>query len=103
MILLTEEMKKDLPKIGATEDKPLEEKMLKWKFFCPWSSWKWYPIEYDPKDGIFFGLVDGDFVEWGEFALSELVDLKGPFGMAIERDKYFTPVLYKDLKTTGQG
>ena len=29
--------------------------------------------------------------EWGYFLLSELKSARGPFGLAIERDLYFTP------------
>ena len=45
-------------------------------------------------DANFFGYVSifGDECdEWGYFALSELQDYKGQFGLGIERDKFFDP------------
>ena len=101
MKLLTAEMKK-LPAIGETEKIDTCDKMIKFKYFCPWNSWTWYPVEFDGKDE-FFGLVDGDYVEWGYFTLSELESVKGPYGLKIERDRYFTPIKAKDLKTNGEG
>jgi len=101
MKLLTAEIKK-LPAIGATEEIDTCEKILKFKFFCPWNNWKWYPVEFDGKDE-FFGLVDGDFVEWGYFTLSEMESVKGLMGLKIERDLNWIPIKAKDIKTTGQG
>lgn len=59
------------------------------KFFTPWGHWTWYVIEFDGDD-IFFGYVEGDFDEFGNFRLSELGSIRGPIGLAIERDLYFT-------------
>jgi hypothetical protein len=45
-------------------------------------------------DMNFFGYVSihGDHCdEWGYFPLSELQSYKGPFGLGIERDKFFDP------------
>ncbi len=45
-------------------------------------------------DMNFYGYVSifGDHCdEWGEFALSELQSVKGPFGLGIERDLWFDP------------
>ena len=88
MKLLTEEIKKQLPPIGAQDNNP--DPIVYVKFFCPWNHWSWYAYEYDGKD-IFFGYVKGDFDECGTFSLSELESVKGPMGLRIERDLYFTP------------
>lgn len=114
MRLLTKEMEKDLPKYNQSpQHRDLGEILFKYKFFCPWNNWKWYPIEYE--DGVFFGLVDGDFVELGSFSLEELESVEIPVGITvksggiefntlkIERDLNFKPTKYKDLETTGQG
>ena len=91
MKLLTEEIKKQLPPFYSTEMVPEKEKVVVVKFFQPWGSWTWYGVEYDPKDRIFFGLVDGFEKEWGYFSLTELESVEGPFGLKIEMDINFPP------------
>ena len=88
MQLITKQLAKDLPPLGATEaDK---DPLVRAKFFYPDFSWRWYAIEYDGED-LFFGYVEGDFPELGYFSLSELKGNHGKLGMAIERDRYFQP------------
>lgn len=60
------------------------------KFFTPWSNWTWYATEFDGED-TFFGLVYGFERELGYFSLRELEKIRGPMGLCIERDLYFTP------------
>jgi hypothetical protein len=88
MPLLTDELRKRLPLIGATESE--EDPMVICKFFTPWTNWTWYVIEFDQAD-TFFGLVDGHEVELGYFSLQELQTKQGPYGLRIERDRYFKP------------
>jgi len=88
MKLLTEELKKKFPKLGANAGKDPEEIEVIAKFFDPTSSWTWYAIEFDGKD-TFFGFVRGFENELGYFSLKELESIKGPFGLGIERDLYF--------------
>ena len=87
MKLLTEEIKKQLPPIGEQDNS--KDPTVYVKFFCPWNHWTWFAYEYDGED-IFFGFVKGDFNEFGTFSLSELESVKGPMGLKIERDLYFT-------------
>jgi len=101
MKLLTKEMKK-LPKGNESPEKDIKEVVVKFKFFCPWNSWTWYPVEYY-RDDVFFGLVDGDYTELGSFSIDEMESIEGPFGMKIERDLYFKPTKIKDLKLQGIG
>lgn len=98
MKLLTKAIEKKLPPIGtidavleATDRQPADP-MVWVKFFCPWSNWTWYGIEYDPEDKIFFGYVEGLENELGDFSLTEIEELRGPFGLTIERDMYFEPI-----------
>ena len=112
MKLLTKEMLEKLPALYSLEEQPTEEKVAQVKFFTPWSNWTWYATEgspcclqhgnYDCEDPtclaekdrwemMFFGLVFGLEQEWGYFSLAELESIKGPFGLAIERDRYFDP------------
>jgi len=92
MKLLTEAIKKKLPKTYSTEPLPTDEKVVQVKFFHPFSNWTWYAVEYDPKNRLFFGLVDGFEKEWGYFLLDELERNK------VERDLYFKPKKIKDIR-----
>jgi len=96
MKLLTKELLKQFPGLGETEGTPEEEKVVIVKFFHPMSSWTWYAVEYDPKDRLFFGLVDGHEKEWGGFSLDELESVKVR-GLGIERDMYFGQPKIKDI------
>ena len=40
---------------------------------------------------MFFGLVCGMERELGYFSLAELQSVRGPLGLRVERDLYFTP------------
>ncbi len=71
--------------------------MVLCKFFTPDASWTWYVTEFDGQD-IFFGLVDGLAVEIGYFSLSELEAVRGPLGLPIERDEYFTPCKLSEVR-----
>jgi hypothetical protein len=91
MKLMTKTIEKQLPKLYAQEES--KEPKAYVKYFCPWNNWTWYGMEYDGKD-TFFGYVKGLSNEYGYFSLAELESLKGPYGLGIERDKFFqaTPV-----------
>ena len=102
MMLLTKELRRQLPKLYETEDIPTEEKRVIVKFFTPDSSWTWYAVEFDGDD-TFFGLVDGHDREWGYFSLSELEAVRGPLGLKIERDRYFGQPLIKEIKELSHG
>ena len=88
MKLLTKELRKKLPPLGATANE--QDPMVICKFFFPDSHWTWYAIEFDGED-IFFGYVVGDFPELGSFSLSELKCTRGKLGLPVERDLYFKP------------
>jgi len=49
------------------------------------------------EDILMFGLVDGHEKELGSFSYKELLSIKGPWGLKIERDRYFEPKAIKDL------
>ena len=88
MDLLTNEIRRRLPKLDTTQNDP--DPVLQVKFFTPWTSWTWYASEFDGED-IFFGLVEGLDTEWGSFSLKELESVRGAGGIRIERDFYFEP------------
>jgi hypothetical protein len=94
--LLTEEVKKTLPALYSQE-KLGNNAIVYAKFFCPWSFWTWYATEFDGKD-TFFGLVQGFETELGYFSLNDLEEIRGPFGLTIERDLYFTPTTLAECR-----
>lgn len=80
------------------------------KWFDPAGSWSWFATEANAilKDGsevalrdvtdweqvedvLFFGLVDGFERELGNFTRNELMSVRRPFGLYIERDIHWTP------------
>ena len=97
MKLLTKEILARLPPLYATDDVAVEEKIAQIKLFTPWTSWTWFGIEYDPADRVFFGLVVGFETEFGSFSLDELVAVRGPGGLRVERDIHFRPTRLGDL------
>jgi Protein of unknown function (DUF2958) len=68
------------------------------KLFTPWTSWTWFVTEYDPAERIAFGLAVGPVAELGYFALEELEGVRGPAGLRIERDLWFTPRPMADVR-----
>ena len=79
--------------LGASMDQ-----MIVAKFFDPCGSWTWYLMNQDPDDPDYlWGIVKGFEIECGSFSLSELKEVKRPFGLGIERDKFFKPILAQEL------
>ena len=72
--------------------------VVHFKCFTPWSNWTWYALEYDPDEGVCFGLVVGHEVELGTFSLCELLEIRGPYGLQIERDLHWTPKPLADVR-----
>lgn len=93
--LMTVALAKRLPPLGTyqTHDKALAQV----KYFHPFSTWEWYGCEFDGQD-ILYGLVIGDFIEYGSFSLSELEGYLGRHGLPIERDLYFHPKPMKEVE-----
>ena len=77
-----------LPPLRSTEGKA--DPLAVAKFFTPDGRFTWYALEFDGKD-TFFGLVDGQARELGYFSLHELENVRGPLGLAVERDIAFAP------------
>jgi DUF2958 family protein len=95
MKLMTQEIRKKLPPLDSQDGEG--GKAVAWaKYFTPDSSWTWYAVLFDGKD-LFFGLVDGQERELGYFSLSELQSVRGPMGLAIERDLYWKPKTLEEI------
>ncbi len=95
MMLLTADLRRQLPALYATE-KEADPKAIV-KLFTPWTNWTWYITEFDGED-MCFGLVCGHENELGYFSLSELEEIRGPAGLKIERDRHFKPAVVSILK-----
>jgi len=61
------------------------------KLFDPTGSWTWFVAGYDPETRLAYGLVSGFENEIGDFDMTELVQIRGQFGLPIERDLYWEP------------
>lgn len=108
MELLTNEIKKILPKLNETEMTKLKEKTVICKFFNPTGRGNWYAIEGENEgdDFLFFGFVSifgDDCDEFGYFSLNELKSIQLPFGLGIERDIHFSPKKITDIKEINLG
>ena len=88
--LLPEEIRARMPMLSQVADKSIAELEVVCKWFYPDFGWTWYVIAWVEED-VFFGFVDGDFPELGDFRMGELLETRGKLGCAIERDLYFSP------------
>lgn len=91
--LITQEIRRNTPPLYTHENTPAEDVPIAAKFFTPWSSWTWYMTEADFAQDLAFGYAINaaapDCAELGYFSLAELRDLKGPFGLTVERDRHY--------------
>ncbi len=97
MQLLPADLRQRLPPLYAQEKNP--DPIVYAKFFTPDSDWMWFVTGGSPEgdDFLFFGYVIGQFEEWGYFCLSEPEEARGPLGIPIERDLYFTPAPFSQV------
>ena len=95
MKLLTEEIRKKLPKLYEQDGKG-GDAIVYLKMFTPDSSFSFFATEFDGED-MFFGLVDGHEKELGYFSLKELQSVKGPLGLPIERDLHWKPKTLREI------
>jgi hypothetical protein len=96
MKLLTKTLIKSIPKPHSQEGN--SDPVCHVKLFTPWGMWTWYVIEYNENIRMCLGLVKGFEEELGYFSLDELEEIRGPFGMKVERDLYFTPRKLSEIR-----
>jgi len=98
MKLLTKEIISKLPKLYSQEK--VKDPICSLKFFTPDSSFTWYIIEGEyrgegeEKDFLMFGKVISHLCPDGELgyvSFNEISQVKGPFGLGVERDKWWKP------------
>jgi len=93
MKLMTQKVIKSLPALYSQED--VKDPICKLKFFTPDSSWTWYIIEgqkQEDGDWVFLSKVVSHLCPEGELGyvtLAQLKEVRGSFGMPIERDMYW--------------
>ncbi|UCC72040.1 MAG: DUF2958 domain-containing protein [Gemmatimonadota bacterium] len=97
MKLMTKAIERKLPKLGATDGKG-DAATVVVKFFTPDANATWFVTEGEQLpdgDWEFFGLADMGMgcPELGYFLLSQLRQVRGRFGLPIERDRYYTGTL----------
>lgn len=100
MKLMTQEIEEKLKEYPLhSQDGKGDEAQVVIKYFNPAGAGTWYVLEGEKQengDYLFFGYVELIEPEYGYFSLSELENLKLPYGMGIERD------VYSELKTIGE-
>ncbi len=92
MELLTKEIEKKLTEtpLGSTDGQGFNAKVIV-KYFNPCGAGTWLITEGEKQedgDWLLFGYGHIFEWEWGHILLSELQNLKLPFGLTIERDLY---------------
>ena len=110
MKLMTKELEEIFKKypLGSQDGLGGQAKVIA-KYFNPMGAATWFITEADKKaDGDFemYGycnLGDSDMAEFGYVMLSDLQEIKLPFGMGIERDLYLPKncTLVEAMKQTG--
>ena len=98
---MTEALRTALPALYA-QDGLGNDATVHGKWFTPDAQWTWYLLEYDGRDELFTLAVsdqcpDG---ELGYTSLSEVEAARGPFGLPVERDLYFTPTTMGAVRET---
>ncbi len=103
--LLPKYITEKIPALRTTEETPIKEIKVIAKFFTPDSNWTWYVFEGEQQEDegwLFFGLVEGLETEMGYFTFFDLCEVRGPLGLPIERDRYYSQEQrQRDLKRLG--
>lgn len=96
MQILTEQQRQQMLANGRYNsehpERPIDYRPVV-KLFCPWGAATWLLTELDPEEpDIAFGLCDLGMgcPELGSVSLSEIQSVRGPGGLHIERDLYFS-------------
>ena len=67
------------------------------KYFTAWNGENFFVCSYDPQTGDFYGIRGVEEITWGHFSLDELMSLRGPFEMKIERSLSFFPTAASEV------
>jgi len=97
MKLLTKAILDRFRELGSQESKG-DDAIVVAKFFTPDSNWTWLATEFEETEGLFFGLVEGHYVELGYWQLEELQNLRGPLGLKVERDLHWKETTLSEVR-----
>ena len=75
------------------------EQMVVAKFFNPAGRGTWYLMNMNKDEDYCWGICHIYEWEMGSFSMNELKSVSLPFGLKIERDKFFSPVKASELWT----
>ena len=109
MKLITKAIEQAFQKQGYTGNKSMKDIKIVVKLFNPMGAGTWYLYEHVEEDiyMCFANLGDPMCAEMGTVSLTELEELKLPFGLGIERDMHFDPLsmtleeVYNKVKAGG--
>ena len=101
MKLMTKEILKKLPPLYSTDDKDPADIPVIVKYFDPTGRMTFYATEFDPESRTLFGFMRSplgeDCDELGYASLDKFEEIKGRFGLGIERDLYFGKHTLKEV------
>jgi len=80
-----------VPALGTTEYS--QDPLLPVKLFTPDAGWRWYIAEYDATQRLALAYVPAAVDAWDEISLDALTSIRGPLGLAVERDLFWRPAL----------
>ncbi len=86
-------MNEEIPKLYATENIPLEKKIIHQRYEIKEIGFYWLIAELDKKENLAFGyanLNNDDFAEWGYIDINELTE------NGVELDDGWKPCTYRD-------
>ena len=94
MKILTQEILAAFKKQGKTGNKSAKDIKIVLKLFSPVGAATWYIYEKETDDiyWAFVNLGDYEMSECGTVSMNELMSLRLPLGLHIERDMYFKPL-----------
>lgn len=103
MLLITKEIEKKLKKNPLySQDGKGDNADVLVKFFTPDAQFTWLVLEgeQDGDDWEFYGLVRNYPYDWeyGYFRLSQLKQVRGRFGLPVERDRYIGNAKVADFR-----
>jgi hypothetical protein len=94
MKIITKAIEQAFEKQGDTSQKSMEDINIVMKLFNPMGAGTWYIYEKLDEDiyMAFVNLGDPMMAERGTVSMSELMSLRLPMGLSIERDMHFDPL-----------
>jgi hypothetical protein len=94
--LMPDWLAETVPALGTTEH--ARDPLIHAKLFTPDADWRWYITEYDPKQRLVAAFMPDAEVEWGDISLDDLATMRGPMGLAVERDLFWQPTPLSRVK-----